>query len=225
MDVRDRVRRRQLDRLVVGRALVAARQRARQVRDDDARRRTAPPPPRRPRRPGAAERRSAASVQKPASPRPTARGKPRDQEEEVAREVAQSPQSLPRSAPSILPGESLTLRNLSARPLRYVVDDQRDALERVLLAHPVLEVIGPVARDQPPVVDLDRDPRRRGADLRRVVAGAGACPASTAARAARPRRRRTGSASESGSAPRGGRPARSRRRGASRRCGRPSPRP
>ena len=56
-----------------------------------------------------------------------------------------------------------TLRHFTARfdPLcRLEVDDQRNALEPVALAQPVLEEVRVVARDQPPVVHLDREPRR-----------------------------------------------------------------
>ena len=43
------------------------------------------------------------------------------------------------------------------------------SLERVVLAHPVLEVIGPVLGDQTAVIHLDRYSRRRYAHLRGVV--------------------------------------------------------
>ena len=81
------------------------------------------------------------------------------------------------------------------------------ALEPVALAQAVLEEVGPVAGDQPAVVDLDREPRRARADLRRVVERAGACRGAAAAGAGRRRRRRSGSAPASGSARRGGRRA------------------
>src|SRR5215203_1424969 len=57
----------------------------------------------------------------------------------------------------------------TATGCRDEVDDQRDALQLVGLAHPVLQVIGPIAGNQPPVVDLDRDPRRALPHLRGVV--------------------------------------------------------
>ena len=70
-------------------------------------------------------------------------------------------------------------RGLAARRLlRDEVDDQRHALEPVLLAQPVLEVVGPVAGDQAAVVDLDRDPRRRASRPGPRSRGAGACRAS-----------------------------------------------
>src|SRR5262249_53630005 len=47
----------------------------------------------------------------------------------------------------------------------HEIDHQGDALQAVGLAHPVLQVIGPVAGDQLAVVDLDRDPRRPLSDL------------------------------------------------------------
>ena len=62
------------------------------------------------------------------------------------------------------------------------VDHQRHALEAVGLAHPVLEVVGPVADDQAAVVDLDREarraarrpgPRSRGAGAGRGATGGG----------------------------------------------------
>src|SRR5581483_3817274 len=62
---------------------------------------------------------------------------------------------------------------LAARPgpalARDVVDDERNALEVIGIAQPVLEVKGPVAIDQPAIVHLDREARRPAADLRRVV--------------------------------------------------------
>src|SRR4051812_24098289 len=48
------------------------------------------------------------------------------------------------------------------------VDDDRDALERIALAEPVLDEVRVVARDARAAVDLDREPRRAGADLGHV---------------------------------------------------------
>src|SRR4051812_50228174 len=74
---------------------------------------------------------------------------------------------------------SLTKRRLyPARPpnapvpsplLRDVIDHEGDSLEGVRVAQAVLEVERPVARDQPAVVDLDREAGRPPADLRAGV--------------------------------------------------------
>ena len=64
----------------------------------------------------------------------------------------------------------------------HVVDHQRDALKAIGVAQAVLEVEGPVAVDQPAVVDLDREARRAPPNLRRVVdAQALAVPSGAAA--------------------------------------------
>src|ERR687894_167536 len=55
----------------------------------------------------------------------------------------------------------------AAAPLE--VDHQRHAFEAVALAQAVLDEVGVVARDQPAVVDLDREAGRIGLELAHVV--------------------------------------------------------
>ena len=72
------------------------------------------------------------------------------------------------------------------------VDDQRDALERVALAQPVLDEVRVVARDAVAVVDVDREARRapcRSAPCRASSAGGPAWPAAGAAAATSARKR------------------------------------
>src|SRR6186997_9186 len=66
-------------------------------------------------------------------------------------------------------GEGGSVRVATAPRGGDEIDDQGHALELIGLAHPVLQVVGPVAADQLAVVDLDRHPRRAGADLGGVV--------------------------------------------------------
>src|SRR5207247_297059 len=97
-----------------------------------------------------------------------AREAPAGHEEDVTDGVANAAQTLGDCCGDPSPGRllhwpGLYRRALSAsRPglLRYEIDHERHALERVVLAHPVLQVISPVAGDQPPVIHLDRDARR-----------------------------------------------------------------
>src|SRR6478609_4546758 len=64
-----------------------------------------------------------------------------------------------------------------ATGMGYEVDHERHSLEPVGLAHPVLQMVGPVAGDQLAVVYLDRDPRRLLPHLGGVVeAEAAAAP-------------------------------------------------
>src|SRR4029077_9323394 len=62
-----------------------------------------------------------------------------------------------------------SIRAAAAAAVGHEVDHQRHALEAVVLAHAVLQVVGPVADDQLAVVDLNRDPDRALANLGRVV--------------------------------------------------------
>src|ERR1700733_10534975 len=62
-----------------------------------------------------------------------------------------------------------SIRSAAATAVGHEVDHQRHALETVVLAHAVLQVVGPVADDQLAVVDLDRDPHRALSHLGRVV--------------------------------------------------------
>src|SRR5581483_5490283 len=49
------------------------------------------------------------------------------------------------------------------------VDDEGNALQPVRLAESILEVVGPIACDEPAVVHLDGEPRRAPTHQRRVV--------------------------------------------------------
>src|SRR3954454_5688955 len=76
----------------------------------------------------------------------------------------------PAGARSSLPGPSGDAGPGPLPPrVRHEVDDQRDPLEPVVVAQPVLEVVRPPPRDEPAVVHLDREPRRTPLHLRGVV--------------------------------------------------------
>ena len=145
--------------------------------------------------------------------RPTRASELADDEAEVPDRVARAVAGAWRSRRGSLPGRLAhrsalhrgALAASRSAALRDEIDHQRDALELVVLAHPVLEVVGPVAGDQPAVVHLDRDPRRAGRRPGPCSRGAAACRASAAAAGVA-----TTSADERGSAPASG-SARARR--------------
>src|SRR3954451_20315978 len=66
---------------------------------------------------------------------------------------------------SSIGGKSLAVSGARAALLLHEVDDDRHTLQSVALAQPVLDEVGVVAGDALARVDLDREPRRRLADL------------------------------------------------------------